>query len=98
MARVVLAHAREATVRQKADTLAETVRATIESLGLESSIVLGPNPCALARLRSRYRYGLLLRTRSAGDMHKLTDCLNQENAPRAKVDSIMLGVDPVAMM
>ncbi|MCH7925292.1 MAG: primosomal protein N' [Planctomycetes bacterium] len=98
LARIVLAHPREATVRQEADSLAETVRATIESLGLDFADVLGPNPCALARLRSRYRYELLLRTRTAGDMHKLTDCLNQKNALRAKVDSVMLDVDPVAML
>ena len=98
LARVVLAHTREATVRQEANSMAEVVRATIESLGLEYADVLGPNPCPLARLRSRYRYELLIRTRSAGDMHELTDCLNQKNAIRAKVDSVMLDVDPVAMM
>ena len=79
-------------------SLEETIRATVESLGLADADVLGPNPCALARLRSRYRYDLLLRTRSAGDMHKLTDCLNQKNALRVKVDSVMLDVDPVSMM
>ena len=71
VARVVLSHTREETVRREAEALAARITAKIKSLAFEFADVLGPNPCALSRLRGKYRYDLLVRTKTATAMRSL---------------------------
>ncbi len=97
LARIILAHKREATARQEAEAVTGRVLDAIASLSLTHSDVLGPNPCTLARLRGKYRYDLLVRTANATTMRQLLSHLKQTNALRAKVESIIIDVDPVAL-
>ncbi|UCE59334.1 MAG: primosomal protein N' [Phycisphaerales bacterium] len=97
LARVVLAGEREEAVRQEAASLAERIRAAIESLSLEASDVLGPNPCALSRLRGRYRHDLLVRTPNASTMRCLLSQLESKNTLRTKLKSTIIDVDPVSL-
>ena len=69
----------------------------IASQSLEQADVLGPNPCLLARLRGKYRYDLLVRTANASAMRQLMGHLEQSHTLRAKVESLFIDVDPVAL-
>ena len=97
LARIVLAHSREEQVRNEAQALAERVRETIAALDLPRTDLIGPQPCVLARLRSLYRYDLLLRSASADHLQTLLDCLRTERTLKAKVKSLIIDVDPVAL-
>ena len=95
--RIVLAHVREETVRREAETLAGRVTAAIEALGLEYADVLGPNPCALSRLRGKYRYDFLLRTSNAAGMRQVLAELEATKALNTKAETIIVDVDPVSL-
>ena len=97
LARIVLAHPREATARGEAEALHGRVQEAIDSLAVPYADILGPNPCPLARLRGRYRYDLLLRTLGASDLRQLIHKLEESDALRTKAESILLDVDPVSL-
>ncbi|MBU0717505.1 MAG: primosomal protein N' [Planctomycetes bacterium] len=97
LARVVVADPREATARSEAEVLADRVREAIASLSLEYADALGPNPCAMSRLRGKYRYDVLLLTHGATDLRKLVSALRNANALRTKAKSTILDVDPVSL-
>ncbi len=97
IARLVLTHTREETVKAEANAMAEKIRDTILSLNLEYADVMGANPCVLSRLKNKYRYELLLRTLDATSLRKLLAQLQQDNTLRTKADSIILDVDPVSL-
>ena len=69
----------------------------IVSLNLKSADVLGPNPCPLARLRSRYRHELIIRTANASVMRQLLAHLQEGKLLRTKAQSMAIDVDPVAL-
>jgi primosomal protein N' (replication factor Y) len=98
IARVVLAHPREETARREAEALAERIRDGLSALRLEEADVLGPNPCALPRLRGRYRFDLILRTIDASHLQRLTGWLIEAGALRTKAEFTVIDVDPVEMM
>jgi primosomal protein N' (replication factor Y) len=62
LATLLLTGAEEAEVERAAEALAEAIRPEAERLNVR---VLGPAPQALARLRGRYRWHLLLKAASA---------------------------------
>ncbi len=97
LARVVLSHQRDETVRQECDALGGRIRQAIAGLNLPNADVLGPNPCVLPRLRSRYRYDLLIRTADVVSLRKLMSALIESDAVRTKAESTVVDVDPVAL-
>lgn len=97
LARIVLAHKREESVREESEELADRVGEAIRATELEYADVLGPTPCPLARLRGQYRYDLLIRTRSASDMHRLLDHLRESGGLRNKAQATLIDVDPVSL-
>jgi primosomal protein N' (replication factor Y) len=97
LARIVLAHPREETARREAEAMVSRILDAIASQSLEHADVLGPNPCLLARLRGKYRYDLLVRTANASAMRQLIGHLEQSHVLRAKVESVIIDVDPVAL-
>jgi len=97
LTRIVLAHKREETVRLEGEAFAGKVVDAIKLAGLEHADVLGPTPCPLTRLRGRYRYDLLLRTKSASAMHDLIKRLRESGAMRTKAQSTIVDVDPVSL-
>ncbi|MCH7872779.1 MAG: primosomal protein N' [Planctomycetes bacterium] len=95
--RIVLTHVRSERVRREAEALAERINGVIESLGLEYADVLGPNPCALSRLRGKYRFDLLVRAKTATAMRRLLGELETNRALTTKAESTMVDVDPVSL-
>ena len=97
LARVVLAHTREDTARHEAGVAADRIREAIGKLGLEYADVLGPSPCALSRLRGKYRYDLLIRTLNATAMRQLVAHMEETHVLRTKAESTIIDVDPVSL-
>jgi len=97
LARFVLAHEREEMARTVAGQLAERIQETMAALALDGADVLGPNPCALLRLRKQYRYDVLARTLGAGDLHRLLKALESGGALRVRGASLIVDVDPVSL-
>jgi len=98
LARIILMHAREETAKAEGEAVADRIRTEIRSLALENGDVLGPNPCALARLRGKYRYDVLVRAADAADLRRLMAQLAADGALRTKAESTIVDVDPVALM
>ncbi len=97
LARIVLSHSREEHVRREARGLSERISQCIETEAIEHADVLGPNPCAMSRVRGKYRYELILRTATAADLRKLLRALDTSGALRTKAESLVIDVDPVSM-
>jgi len=97
LARIVVAHEREETVRQEAQEMRARVAEAMATMRLEYADVLGPNPCILARLKQRYRYDMLVRTHSAGDLRRLMAELELRKALVTKASSVVIDVDPVSL-
>lgn len=97
IARAVLAHPRESDAKRECATIAELIRTRIDSMNLPRADVLGPAPCALTRVRNRYRYDLLIRTATAADLHALLSDLDETGTWRKRKSTITLDVDPVSM-
>ena len=98
LARIVLADRRDERALRGAETLATGIRTTIEAGPYELADVYGPNPCVLKRLRGRYRYDLTIRTADASTLRRLLRTMRESGLLRAKVDSMMIDVDPVSML
>jgi primosomal protein N' (replication factor Y) len=97
LARIILAHTREETVRHEAEEVYNSVTESIAGLSLSYADVLGPAPCMLSRLRGKYRYDLLVRTHSASDMRELLRSTDESGGLRTKAESLVIDVDPVAL-
>ncbi len=97
LARFVLSNEREEKARTVAEELARRIEEAIAALNIEGADVLGPNPCALLRLRKQYRYDVLARARGAGDLHRLLKQLEGTGALRVKGASLIVDVDPVSL-
>lgn len=97
LARIVLAHAREETVRREAEALYGHIREAINQLSLPGADVIGPTPCMLSRLRGKYRYDLLLRATDAMVLRQLIAHLDQSKALSTKAGSVIVDVDPVSL-
>ncbi|MGI8549431.1 MAG: replication restart helicase PriA [Dehalococcoidia bacterium] len=66
LTRLVYAHSSARLAEEESNRLAVRLRHSIEERSMVDSEVLGPAPCLLARLRSRYRWQILLRTPAPG--------------------------------
>ncbi|RME41683.1 MAG: primosomal protein N' [Planctomycetota bacterium] len=96
LARLVVSHKRHDTTCTEAEALADRIRETIGRMNLPNSDVLGPNPCAIARLRGKYRYDLLIRTADASRLRMLMARLETDRALRTSA-TLIVDVDPVSM-
>lgn len=97
LTRLTLSHPREEGAAREAATIAEQVRAVAEELKLAGFELCGPSPCALPRLRGKYRYELLLFTHDAPGMHRLLNRLRQESKLKPKTATLIVDVDPVSL-
>jgi primosomal protein N' len=59
--------------------------------------VLGAHPCAIERIRNRYRHEVLLRTIDAKTMRTLIDLARQTGAFRTSKVTLIIDVDPIAL-
>lgn len=98
LTRWILSDASESKLRAAANDFADVVREACTRLGLTSAQVGKPLPSPLERIRRQYRYDVLLRTRSAADRMKLLAYLRSEKKSRAKVERMVIDVDPISLL
>ncbi len=97
LARFLFADPSERHLRTVADAFAADLRRHVQELSAVDADLLGPQPCALRRLRGRYRYDLLLRTRGAETMQRILDQFRGTAALRPKVKAFAVDVDPLSL-
>ncbi len=68
LANLVVSGLREERVASEAESLAEWTRALIAERGIEGVDVVGPAPCAIDRLRDRWRWHFLLKSDLPGPL------------------------------
>ena len=97
LTRFVFGDPRERALRKAAEAFAAELRRHIAELSLSGTDILGPQPCALERLRNQYRYDVLLRAPGAGVMQRVLDRLRGSGMPRPKVKTFVVDVDPLSL-
>jgi primosomal protein N' (replication factor Y) (superfamily II helicase) len=96
LATVLFSGADEAEVEAMATAVREAIEPPAEAEGVE---VLGPAPQALARLRGRHRWHLLLKARDGARLRAVARrALEQAEASRLKGVTVMADVDPVEVL
>ena len=60
--------------------------------------VLGPTPAPIARLRGRYRFRIMLRSKERGPLRTVLGVLDRELAGLDNRVRAIIDVDPVGMM
>jgi primosomal protein N' (replication factor Y) len=98
LARIVLAGKTTGEVTQEAERMATTLRElAAEQPPSAAAAVIGPHPCLIERIRGQYRHELLLRAASAGALLAYLDAARGVDALKARVPSLMIDVDPIAL-
>ena len=95
LARWILQEAQESRLQREAKAFAQAVRLAADAVGAE---VVGPHPSPLERIRGRYRYDVLLRTRDAAERTAVLNKLRHEVRPQPRVERLTVDVDPVSML
>ncbi|HTK32425.1 MAG TPA: primosomal protein N' [Candidatus Saccharimonadaceae bacterium] len=96
LAAVLFSGASETEVEGAAEAVAEAVRPAAEALGVD---VLGPAPQALARLRGRFRWHLLLKGTSGAKVREAARlALEAGEARRGSKVRVAADVDPVEVL
>ena len=84
----------EARVQAAAERLAARARELLRPG--EQADVLGPSPAAIARLRGKHRFQVLLRAREHAPLHRLSRALS--GVPLPPGIDLAIDVDPVALL
>jgi primosomal protein N' (replication factor Y) len=97
LAALLLTGASESEVERGAEALAEAVRPIAQEHGVT---VLGPAPQALARLRGKYRWHLLLKGTSAAKLRAVAERALEwaESKARPSTVRVVADVDPVEVL
>ena len=85
-------------MQEEADRLADAVREALAEWAPDSAaVVFGPHRCPIERLRSLYRFELLVRMRPAG-RSKVLHALQSSGVLKSRVKQLTVDCDPVALM
>ncbi len=98
LTRWILSDTSESKLKQAARDFATVLRDACAHIGSASAEVSGPFPSPLERIRKQYRYDILLRTGSAEDRIQLLNYLRHERKLKAKVQRMVIDVDPVSLL
>ncbi|HUG41780.1 MAG TPA: primosomal protein N' [Longimicrobiales bacterium] len=98
MANIVVSGTDEPGVQESAEGLAAWTRATVRDQGLDAVALLGPAPCAIDRIRDRWRWHLLLRSRSSRQLGALCRLLYREHGTGTGRIRVIIDRDPVALL
>ncbi|MBW3552590.1 MAG: primosomal protein N' [Gemmatimonadetes bacterium] len=98
LANVVISGTAEEQVQEAAEGLAAWVRAALREHTLDAVALLGPAPCAIDRIRDRWRWHLLLRSRSARQLGALCRALYRDYGTGTGSIRVIVDRDPVALL
>lgn len=93
----------EKKTRETARAIANNAKALAKRIGTESDplIVLGPSTAPLFRIKKKYRFNVLVKGRTHGNLHRLLDSLLDDVESKRWVPrgiDLHVDIDPVSMM
>ena len=98
LANVVVSGTAEVAVQEAAESLSQWCFEAIRGLGATDVSLLGPAPCAIDRIRNRWRWHLLLRSRSPGQLGAVCRALYHEHGTGSGAIRVMIDRDPVSLL
>jgi primosomal protein N' (replication factor Y) len=100
LANIVVSGADESAVRTGIQALADWSLETIRKLGADQVRLIGPAPCAIDRIRGRWRWHFLLRSMRAGALGTVLQALKErEGLSGTKGDlRFIIDRDPVTLL
>ena len=98
LANIVVSGTEELRVQEAAESLAGWTFEAIRAAGATDVHLLGPAPCAIDRIRDRWRWHLLLRSRSARQLGVVCRALYEEHGTGSGGIRVMVDRDPVALL
>lgn len=88
---------REREAQDASFELAQELRLYSEKEKFEHSQILGPAPAPLYRIRNRYRFQILLKSRSSFELHRLLQLVTHL-AQKDRTIKVQIDVDPYSLM
>ncbi len=98
LANVVVSSTDELKVQESAEELAAAAAAIVRRLQTSQIQLLGPAPCAIDRIRERWRWHFLLRSPSAQQLGAVCRTLHHEYGTGKPPTRIIIDRDPVALL
>lgn len=97
LARLVVSDSSQIRAARAAQDMAETIRHHIAENRILAE-VLGPQTAPLSRLRSRYRYDLLIRAANANRLLEVMESLRKVGVLKLAAKQFLVDVDPVSLL
>ena len=98
LANVVVSGTEEVRVQEAAESLTRWTAGAVKRLGGGAIGLLGPAPCAIDRIRDRWRWHFLLRSRSARALGAVCRALYEEHGTGSGTIRVTVDRDPVALL
>ena len=98
LANLVISGTREERVAEEADRLAEWTRGLVEDRGIEGIDVVGPAPCAIDRLRDRWRWHFLLKAERAATLGAVLRFLAERHGQPSSDLRVEIDRDPESLL
>jgi primosomal protein N' (replication factor Y) len=101
LANIVVSGTDQAETAASAERATEFLRALIDQRGVEGVHVIGPAPCPIERIKSRWRWHLLVRSRRSSEMSRVLQYFATHFAPEGKSSAhmrLVLDRDPVTLL
>ncbi|MGH7481479.1 MAG: replication restart helicase PriA, partial [Longimicrobiales bacterium] len=97
---VIISGVEEQAVARAAEDAAAWIRAGLRRRDRPAVEMLGPAPCPIDRIRSRWRWHFLLRARSAGALGRVARAFHECYPQRASAADLRIAIDrdPVALL
>lgn len=98
LANVVVSGTEELAVQEASEAIAGWTGRAIRALGARAVGLLGPAPCAIDRIRDRWRWHFLLRSGSARQLGVVCSALYEEHGTGSGRIRVVIDRDPVALL
>ena len=98
LANLVVSGTKEEPVADEADRLAEWTRALVDQRGLAGLEVVGPAPCAIDRLRDRWRWHFLLKAERAATLGAVLRFLAERHGQPGSDLRVEIDRDPESLL
>ena len=101
LSNVVLSGTDESETVALAERAAEFLKSLIAKRGVEGVHVIGPAPCPIERIKSRWRWHVLLRARKSAEMSRVLQYFATHFSPEGKASAdlrVVIDRDPVSLL
>jgi primosomal protein N' (replication factor Y) len=101
LANIVLSATDESETAAAAERAAEFLKALLATKGVEGVHVIGPAPCPIERIKSRWRWHVLLRARQSREMSRVLQYFATHFDPEGRSAAklrVVLDRDPVSLL